>query len=429
MEVEARKFLKRHRMSWEGLDLILESKAFCKEMEAGLCGDPSTLKMLPSYIDPSIETRKDQEVVVVDAGGTHFRTGLLHFTPTGPTLHHMKIRPMPGSQGELEAEEFFQEVADSIVPELGEDGPRRLGLCFSYPIQITPERDGRLISFTKELRVKDAEGLLIGEELSKKLPKPVSITVLNDATATLLGGVAVGHTDNRLHSICMILGTGMNTSYVEENHWIRKEPMICQQPGLTVVNLESGGYGKVERGTADLRMDEKTTNPGSQLLEKMMSGAYLGNLFLETILLAAEEGHLPAEAFGPILQLGTLSTKHMTGFAQGSGEEDSPLKAACEKLTPTQEEFLHVLAKGLLRRAAKLAVINIAGIALRMRQSNPEMGTIPLIMEGSTFYGSNHIQHYMDAYLKQVHMRMGIHVERMQLGNAALLGAGVAAFS
>lgn len=429
MESEARKFLKDHRMSWEGLDLAVESKLFCEEMEAGLAGESSSLKMLLSYIDPAVETQEDQEVVVVDAGGTHFRTGLFRFESDGPKLFRIKSRPMPGSTEEMDAEEFFQRLADFIGPELEEGKTRRLGLCFSYPAKITDSRDGRLISFTKEIKVRNVEGKLLGEELAKKLGKPVSVTVLNDATAALLGGVAVGHGDDRLNSICMILGTGMNTSYVESNGMIGKDLLLRLRPGSTVVNLESGGYAKVPRGTGDMRMDAKTSNPGSQILEKMMSGAYLGNLFLETIRLAAEEGHLPIEPFDSIFQEGRLETKDLTGYAQDNFHEDNPLTQAIEQLEEDRQEFLHALARGLLRRAAKLAVINILGIALKMRQSDPDLKTIPLIMEGSTFYGSTYIQHYLDAYLKQAQMLMGIHIKRMQLENAVLLGAGVAAFS
>ncbi|QSX09327.1 ROK family protein [Alkalibacter rhizosphaerae] len=429
MEVAARKFLKQHGMSWESLDLIQESRIFCEEMERGISGRSSSLKMLASYIDPSLEVERDREVVVVDAGGTNFRIGLLRFGEDGPKLYDVQTHPMPGTEEELDAEAFFQALADLIQPTMDQEKADRLGFCFSYPTRITPTRDGRLITFTKELQVRDVEGRLIGEELGKRLRRPVAITVLNDATAALLGLVAVGHRDQRLHSIAMILGTGMNTSYVEYNASIDKEPSLQNKLGSNVVNLESGGYGRIPQGTADRLLDQKTTNPGEQKMEKMMSGAYLGDLFLETILLAVEDGYLPGKPFVQFQKAGFFPTKDLTGFAQGMPSHINVMAEAAEKLSPDQQEFLHALAKGLLRRAAKLAAINLVGISLKMQKSDPVIRRLHLIMEGSTFYGSVHIQHYLDAYLKHAQLNTGIQIERIKLENAALLGAGLAAFA
>lgn len=426
MESEARRFLQRHRMSWESLDLIREGDAFCREMEKGLINEPSSLKMLLSYIDPTAWVPTQEDILVVDAGGTHFRSAMVRFTPRGPRMEHLVSSDMPGVKVPLDKEAFFQEIVSKIEPYVEKFQPRDMGFCFSYPVEITPDRDGRLIAFTKELQVRDAEGVLLGQELARRLSRPIQITVLNDATAALLGAVAVGHEENRLHSMGLILGTGMNSSYVEANGNIGKDPTLRVMKGWTAVNLESGGYDKISRGTADLRLDQKTANPGSQRLEKMISGVYLGPLFHEILLLAEEEGYLPEGCLKGIMKNPSLTTRELAHFAQGSPDGDNPLRALEKGLSSEQSEFLHALAKGLLRRAAKLAVINILGIAFKIRKGRLDLRTIPLVLEGSTFYGSTHIQHYVDAYLNQIHMRTGIHIQRIQMEHGVLIGAASA---
>lgn len=427
MESTARRFLQRHRMSWESLDLIREGDVFCREMEQGLLNKPSSLKMLLSYIDPTAWGSSQEDILVVDAGGTHFRRAMVHFTTRGPRIEHLTTLDMPGAKEPLDREAFFQDIAQKIAPYVEQFHPHRLGFCFSYPVEITPERDGRLIAFTKELQVRDAEGALLGRELTQRLPGSMHITVLNDATAALLGAVAVGREENRLHSVGLILGTGMNSSYVEANGNIAKDPSLRVMKGWTAVNLESGGYDKIQRGTADLRLDQKTANPGKQRMEKMMSGAYLGSLFQETVRLAEEEGHLPQGRLEKLLGTRPLTTRELTQFAQGSPDEEDPLHILDRNLSSDESEFLHALAKGLLRRAAKLAVINVLGIAMKIKKIRPDLSTVPLVLEGSTFYGSAHIQHYLDAYLNQIHLRTGIHIQRIQMEHSVLIGAASAA--
>lgn len=414
-------------MSWEGLDLLNDGQRFCKEMERGLSGEPSTLKMIPSYIDPSLRRPIGKQVLVADAGGTHFRIGLVRFAEEGPLLRRLEVYPMPGTQTPLEADDFFQTLAEPMGKMMTEEHPEKLGFCFSYPVEITSHRDGKLLSFTKEIRVTGAEGRSIAGELGSRLPSPIPIVVLNDATAALLGAIAAGRAEDEHTTLCMIVGTGMNTSYAEANRAIVKDPFLKENAGYTVINLESGGYGLVEQGTADQRMDQKTKDPGRQLLEKMISGAYLGNLFLETVLLAVEEGLLPTEPFLALKTAGTLRTKALSAFAQDEMEDDNPLDSVVDLLDAEQLEFLHTLAKGLLRRAAKLLVINVMGMILKILQTRPGFTTFRLLMEGSTYYGSRMLQYYVEAYLKQIHMRLGILIQPMKLENATLLGAALAA--
>ena len=94
---------------------------------------------------------------------------------------------MPGLEGEISKDEFFQTIAQYVRP-LAEKCDR-IGFCFSYPSEILPDKDGRLIHFCKEVQAPGVVGQLIGKNLLEALGMPEKqIVLLNDTVATLLAG-------------------------------------------------------------------------------------------------------------------------------------------------------------------------------------------------------------------------------------------------
>ena len=85
--------------------------------------------------------------------------------------------------------------------------------------------------------------------------------------------------------IATILGTGHNTCYVEFNHPLNRKAMI--------VNLEAANFDWGLPYTAyDDILDAASNKPGGARLEKMVSGAYLGELVRIIISQLVEEGLL-----------------------------------------------------------------------------------------------------------------------------------------
>ena len=214
-------FLKKYEMDHEGIDIEKNCRVFMQEMVAGLEGKESSLKMIPTYISMDKEVTLEKPVIVMDAGGTNFRVAVVYFDKNKkPVIEDFKLYPMPGTKGEISKEEFFKAIAQYMEPVLNKSD--KIGFCFSYPTEILPNRDGRLIQFCKEVQVKGVEGQLIGENLLNTIKKmgyggKKSIVLLNDTVATLLGGKAA-YPDRKFDSyIGFILGTGTNTCYIEEN--------------------------------------------------------------------------------------------------------------------------------------------------------------------------------------------------------------------
>jgi hexokinase len=219
-------FLKSCRMEHEEIDFESCSQVFLKEMERGLNGLESSLKMIPTYIEVEREIPVEEPVVVLDAGGTNFRVASVHFNGEGrPVIERFRLLKMPGVDQHVSKEEFFKIIAGYMSDHL--DISHRIGFCFSYPIDILPDKDGVLVQFSKEIKANEVIGERIGSNLlsaikSKGNKEKKHIVLLNDTVATLLAGSSA-FKDRRFDSyVGFILGTGTNCCYIEKNRNIEK---------------------------------------------------------------------------------------------------------------------------------------------------------------------------------------------------------------
>jgi hexokinase len=76
----------------------------------------------------------------------------------------------------------------------------------------------------------------------------------------------------------VIIGTGTNACYVEELGNIKKLKGRCRKSGTMIINIEWGNFRALRATRYDKRLDLDSSNPGAQILEKMVSGMYLGEL-------------------------------------------------------------------------------------------------------------------------------------------------------
>ncbi len=186
-------FLHRYRMDGKRrIPFQTQCAIFRQEMKEGLAGRDSSLAMLPTYIQPPARIPADERVIALDAGGTHFRVAVVYFTSTGrPVIENFQKYSMPGSQGKISGDEFFRKLASFVTPYLHYS--HRIGFCFSYPMEMSPDGDGRLLCFTKEINVPDVEGQYIRRSLlaalqEQRAAEEKKIVLLNDTVAVLLAG-------------------------------------------------------------------------------------------------------------------------------------------------------------------------------------------------------------------------------------------------
>ncbi|MCI0498086.1 MAG: hypothetical protein L0Y36_00190 [Planctomycetales bacterium] len=421
-------FLRSYQMDHLDVDFDDHLTAFSKAMIQGLEGKKSCLEMIPTYLEAVSEIPPHQRVIAADAGGTNFRVATVYFDENKrPVIENPQTFSMPAVESELGREEFFEAMAVLFGGVI--DASSKMGFCFSYPVEITPDKDGRLIRFVKEIKAPDVVGQLIGENLNHALAGLGTgvlkqIVLLNDTVATLLAGV--GYRNRSFSSyIGFILGTGTNCCYIESNANIAKRKNLDPRRSQ-IINTESGGMAGAHRGKIDRLFDATTNNPGVHIFEKMISGAYLGPLFLTTIQQACRDGMASGVAAEAISRITALTTKEMNDFLfYPCG--DNPLAKVCRQSGPADTTLLYVIADRLVERAAKFAAVNLSAMALKTGMGTDPIRPICIVAEGTTFYQMKTLKTRVEFYLKQyLEDKRGIYTEIIDVENATLIGAAIA---
>jgi hexokinase len=292
-----------------------------------------------------------------------------------------------------------------------------------------PNKDGRLIRFSKEIKAKDVVGQFIGENLNRAivsmgLGSEKHIVLLNDTVVTLLAGVGC---QNRSFGsyIGFILGTGTNTCYVEKNSNIKKTRNLDLLKSQ-IINTESGNFGKIKQGKIDAAFDKSTVNPGVHKFEKMISGAYLGNLCLATIHKACDDNLFSTGVANALWQISELDTKVLNAFLLYPYGQN-PLADAAKQGNADDSLTLYYIADRLTERAAKLTAINLSAMAIKSGSGTDPSRPICIVAEGTTFYQMKGLKNRVEFYLKQyLENKLGIYYEIISVENATLIGSAIA---
>lgn len=423
-------FLAANNMDPADIDMERMCGIFLKEMELGLAGEESSLAMLPTYIETEQKIPVNEPVIVMDAGGTNFRTALVSFDKDGkPNIENLRLFPMPGIREQVGKQEFFCTMAGYLDEVI--DKSAKVGFCFSYPIEIFPNKDGKVLYFSKEIKADEVAGQMIGENLNVAITASGQrdkkrIVLLNDTVTTLLAGRASAAGRSFGTYIGFILGTGTNCCYVERNRNITKTQDLDPAKSQ-IVNVESGGFGKAPQGKIDKDFDKSSLNPGMYTFEKMVSGAYLGPLSLWTLKAAADNALFSknfAEKIKNVEQATTKDINELISFPEGrQGPFSSPLKAASEDDIRTACRLID----RLIERAAKLAAIKLSSAAIKGDRGRDPAYPVCIVAEGTTFYHLRYLKQRVEYYLKDyLENRKGIYYEIMNVENATLIGAAIA---
>jgi hexokinase len=415
--------------------------AFQSEMDAGLRGAASSLKMLPAYID-NPTGRERGEFLALDLGGSNYRVLRVVLKGDGsePDVTARKFSLTP-RETDGSAESLFGALARSIRAfgaELGGAGERPLGFTFSFPIRQTSIDRGELIVWTKGWSAagvvgRDVVGLL-NQALEREGARGVRVVSLdNDTTGTQM---ARAYLDPSCDIGC-ILGTGTNICYRERVGRIRK-PLGPYAGEAMIVNMESGGFDKaLPRNGFDERLDADSENPGFQWEEKMVSGKYLGELVR---LVAAERtgrglmfgGRLP-EALAERERFGS---ERVCAIKEDATPAADGVRAMLAELgvkgaTESDAAALREIAWIVSRRAARVAAAVLAAAAVWIDPGWDRGHTVAI--DGSVFEKHPGFAADMEAAFREIlggqagRIRTALTHDGSGLGAAVIAAASVAA--
>lgn len=419
-------WLKEKMISAEAYDADRLLVDFLSEMEKGLSGASSSLAMIPAYVGIKGAVKAGRPVAVIDAGGTNLRTGIVQFDESGnAVLSGFNKQPMPGRDRTVSAADFYSVLADALEPM--KDEFEQIGFCFSYPAEILPDLDGRLLHWTKEIKIPELVGKQIGAGLTEALEargisgKP--IVILNDTVAALLAGLAQGQKFNASSYVGFILGTGTNTAYVERNENIGKIDSYLDT-GSQVINVESGGFNRFERGPFDLTLDARSENPGRHVFEKTISGVYMGPLTLEILKALAADGSFSASGAADLSSMTALSTIHIDNLTAGNGRDTGVLGRDC--FSVADREIMKKVFTAVVDRAALLTAVNILAATVKSGAGQDPERPVCVNIDGSTYYKTTGMADRVQQVLSVLLKKCGRHIRCIHVDDAPVAGAAIA---
>ncbi len=254
---------------------------FKAQMRRGLRNQsPSSLAMIEAFI-PKTAAFKPGTYLGLDLSGTNFRAILLSIdgrqkVERDPSIAVFRIPTelkQASGAGAATSKALFDFVASQIKVFLENEGvfgrDIRVGFTFAFPTRMTGVSSGLLMKWTKTWDVPDLVDADPVEALESSLERiglgHLKVNVLlNDTVGTLV----LGYFEDRNTLAGGILGTGTNFAA-----WL----------GKIAFNFECGNFdfGSLKpriQTIVDQELDTESQNPGEQLLEKMVSGRYLGEL-------------------------------------------------------------------------------------------------------------------------------------------------------
>jgi len=388
---------------WSKLKLSREDledirKAIAERIREGLKEDGGQIKALATYLPPpSVES--GGRAMVIDIGGTNIRAAIISFSSDGKVILEKGPAVTPLLPNWDQAKEFFYCQADlalSLSPPPG----LPIGYCFSYPTAATPDRDGILIRWNKQLQVPDVVGKKVGELLLSAFRgrgyRSSGIAILNDTVAALLGGDLEFRAQEKFSDfVGLIVGTGTNmASYLPTRILSGKLLDNDFAHERMAVNLESGNFSPPHLSRFDYKLDATRKNAGLQLMEKTVSGRFIPQIFS-----FIKEGRT-SPPYPKTLDVFNLAYK----------DGDSPEG---------------ILALTLINRSADLVAAGLAGLIDILNSP----GKVGIMAEGGVI--NNNPEYYTRvreklAGLLQDNPRNPTRFALLQMENANLIGAAAA---
>lgn len=382
---EAKVFLSKHNFSTDIADNL--HKDILQDMYKGLTSGNADQAMIKAGKTVNRTINEGENVIVIDAGGTNFRSCLVTKTQNGIEISEFEKTSMPAIERKLSKKEFYSAIANNISRL--KDCSDKISFCFSYAMEITENGDGKILRFSKEIKAEEAVGTYIGKELLAELKnqgwaKIKKINVLNDTTALLLSSY-VSENKNWGKHIAFILGTGMNSAYIKKEH---------------IIVTECGMYSALPQSDFDLIVCGRTRQPDKSILEKMCSGAYLGEIAFEMLIKASFEGLFSESFASEIKKLDGLTTADFDSlFIEG---KSSCLSEIIKQGSEKDIQLLKELITAIISRSANLTAEAIYSAIIASDYQDKEKEELPVCItcNGSTFWKTPLLKEKVENRLK-----------------------------
>lgn len=403
-----------------------------------------SFRMLDSCV-VSVPTGNETGVFyALDFGGTNVRAVRCELLGGGKITSQQFVKNLAECGGKLDlmarettASQLFDVLVDCISELIDENDeaqrfqkePTKLGFTFSFPCMQSALNTSVVEAWTKGFATGHAtDDPVVGQDVVRLLSDAISrknigvecAAVVNDTVGTLLSCAYQKQPGTAPCLVGVILGTGSNCCYVEP------EAAEYGYTG-TIINVECGNFNKrLPTTPSDVAIDEKSPNKGQQLLEKMISGFYLGELVrLLTLRIFGEAA--PAKAKKEF-SFDTKQAAILAAAVIGGVQADSATTEKCRATIKqswdwdVEGETLKIMqdiAFVVFDRSAALAAMSIAALAERTK-SLENGGCLTVAVDGSLYVKNKWYGERIRGYMKPL---LGEQCDRITL-RAADDGSG-----
>ncbi|CAG9855673.1 unnamed protein product [Phyllotreta striolata] len=367
----------------EQLDNYMET--FLDNIQRGLkktTNACASVKCFPTYVQNLPDGTENGKFLALDLGGSNFRILMITITQGKDMDIINEVIEIPANLMTGKGDNLFNFIAQKLSEFCANNGVSNdnlpLGFTFSFPLVQKGLKVGILERWTKGF---NCEGV-IGEDVVKLLEEAIErrgdvkvniVAVLNDTTGTLMA-CAFKH---RNCKIGLIVGTGTNGCYVEEQ-WAAE---LFNEPdkgsGVVIINMESGAFGddgalEFCRTDYDREVDNSSINPGKQLHEKMISGMYLGELVRRVVEKLTNDGIMFDGKLSPdFATRDKFETKFVSEIEADKPCKYANVKKVCEDLGVTwakEKDYqdLRYICACFTKRAAYLVACSITVLIKKM---------------------------------------------------------------
>jgi hexokinase len=299
-----------------------------------------------SYLKTSIFSQKpliqDPSIFqVMTVGGTNFLSALALFKDRELVFSNQQKFLLPQF---LNSQIFLDFVLNHLQPEI-----QTLAINYGYPIRSFQRQgrlDGVLLRGTKDHvftgLVRQEVGQVLEDYIFQKTGRHIQITLANDIVCLLASQ------DSKASVSACINGTGFNLGFLNQNS--------------DFINLESGNFKGFRQTDTGQKVDAMSSNPGSQLFEKEVSGAYL--------------------------------YRHYNIITQKYGWQSIQSTAALDEISRDPGLPQSDIAQKIFQRSAALVACQIAGLYRFLGQ-----GGLTVMMEGGVYWKVYRYPEYLEHYL------------------------------
>ncbi|KAL4781131.1 hypothetical protein BJX76DRAFT_350409 [Aspergillus varians] len=360
------------------------TRHFVSQMKDGLVNP--RIWQLPSYVKRIPTGTETGEFLAVDLGGSNCRICLVKLQGDSTfNVARSKHSVPPDVMINASYRPLFDFIAEKIAEFLRDQtGPYSLGFTFSFTCEQTSLAGGRLLRWDKGWDIPEALGrdpcAMLQEAIDRK-GLPVRVTVLaNDSVGTLLTrSYTSGPAISPLAAI--IFGTGTNAAYVEKLRHVQRLGATANSDGIMVINTEWGclddAMEVLPRTAFDDELDTASTDPGSQMLEKRVSGLYLGELLRLTIRRLDQMGNLDMtiDEKSPCSRRDGIDSSFLSELAEPRNINNTisliEHTLSAENVSESDAQAIQLIAMSIARRAARLAGASLAALVIQSDRLEP----------------------------------------------------------